>query len=91
LTYKVTKLTRKYNGFGYFRWVIQPTAWDNRITRPQLHQWRCWCWETWGYGAELSWSLDTGAPWAWDTEYDHKRIYLRDDAELAVFQLKWQR
>ena len=27
--------------------------------------------------------------WAWDTEHDNKRIYLKDDAELVLFQLKF--
>jgi hypothetical protein len=93
MTYKVTKLTRQYNGHGHFKWLIQPTAWNNQITQPQLVTWREWCWTTWGPARELLWSISetSDTVWAWDTEYDHKRIYLKTDVELTMFQLKWQK
>jgi hypothetical protein len=27
--------------------------------------------------------------WAWDTEHSNKRLYLKSDAELALFELKF--
>jgi hypothetical protein len=93
MIYKVTKLTKKWNGHGHFKHVIQPTIWNKLATKALLSEWREWCWNTWGPGRELAWAIeiDPNAVWAWDTEYDHRRIYLKTDAELTVFQLKWQK
>jgi len=91
MTYRVKQLTRQYNGYSHFKYLIQPTVFDQIVTRQQLVEWREWCWAMWGPGQELLWSV-TGTPdavWAWDTEHGHKRIYLKSDAELVLFQLKW--
>lgn len=91
MNYKVKRLTRQYNGFTHFKYLIQPTAPNVVITRQQLVEWREWCWTMWGPSRELLWAI-TGAPdavWSWDTEHGHRRIYLKSDAELVLFQLKW--
>lgn len=91
MTYKVKRLTRQYNGYGSFKYLIQPTLFNQNTTRQQLAKWREWCWETWGPSRELLWAMTEtpGVTWAWDTEHDNKRIYLKDDAELVLFQLKF--
>jgi hypothetical protein len=91
MTYKVKRLTRQYNGYTYFKYLIQPTIGGEINARNQLVEWRNWCWETWGPGRELLWSTASTpeAVWAWDTEHSNKRIYLKSDAELVLFQLKW--
>lgn len=89
--YTVKKLTRQYNGCTHFKYIIQPAERNILTTRNQLSEWREWCWSTWGSGRELLWSI-TGTPdavWAWDTEHNNKRIYLKSDAELVLFQLKF--
>jgi hypothetical protein len=91
MTYKVKRLTKQYNGYGHFKFLIQPTAFNIVTNRHHLAEWREWCWETWGPGRELLWSV-TGTPdavWSWDTEHGHYRIYLKSDAELVLFQLKF--
>jgi len=91
MSYKVKRLTRQYNGYGHFKYVVQPKAFDQIVNRQQVSEWREWCWTMWGPGRELSWSITgtPGAVWAWDTEHGNKRIYLKSDAELILFQLKW--
>lgn len=91
MNYKVKRLTRQYNGYGRFKYVIQPTACVTVEGQNRLCNWRNWCWETWGPGRELLWSTVStpDAVWAWDTEHSNKRIYLQSDAELVLFQLKW--
>ena len=89
--YKVKRLTRQYNGHTHFKYIVQPATSNLIATRQQLTEWREWCWATWGPGRELLWSI-TGAPdavWAWDTEHNNRRIYLKSDAELVLFELKF--
>ena len=90
-TYRVKQLTRQYNGHTHFKYIIQPTEKNILIARNQLAEWREWCWQTWGPGRELLWSI-TATPhavWSWDSEHDNKRIYLKSDAELVLFELKF--
>jgi hypothetical protein len=89
MTYTVKKLTKQYNGFGHFKYIIQPTACSDLVGKDRLSAWREWCWETWGAGRELEWALAKDSVWCWSTEFKHKRIYLKSDAELVLFQLKW--
>ena len=89
--YKVKRLTRQYNGHTHFKYVVQPAVFDLLATRQQLVEWREWCWNIWGPSRELLWSI-TGTPdavWAWDTEHNNSRIYLKSDAELVLFELKF--
>jgi hypothetical protein len=91
MTYKVKKITRQYNGYEHFKYLIQPKSFDRIANQQQISEWREWCWTTWGPSRELLWAI-TGIPgvaWAWDTDHDNKRIYLKSDAELTLFQLKW--
>jgi hypothetical protein len=91
MTYTVKKLTRQYNGYTHFKYIIQPDRCSETVARDLLSDWRVWCWSTWGASRELLWSItDTpGAVWAWDSEHGNKRIYLKSDTELVLFQLKF--
>lgn len=89
--YRVKQLTRQYNGFNHYKWLIECGVPDETQNRHELADWRDWCWQTWGPSRELLWAI-TRPPvpvWAWDTEFRHRRIYLKSDAELALFQLKF--
>ena len=89
--YKVKRLTRQYNGHAHFKYIVQPTEKNILIARNQLAEWREWCWQTWGPGRELLWSITAtpDAVWSWDTEHGNRRIYLKSDAELVLFELKF--
>jgi len=89
--YTVKKLTRQYNGYELFKYVVQPPTRNEITARQCLAEWREWAWSTWGSGRELLWSI-TGTPemvWSWDTEHGHKRLYLKSDAELVLFELRF--
>lgn len=89
--YKVKRLTRQYNGYDKFKYLVEPDGVNEIANRQQLAEWRNWCWATWGASRELLWAI-TGIPnaqWAWQTEFKHKRIYLKSDAELVLFELKF--
>lgn len=90
-SYIVKKLTRQYNGFNHYKWLIECAGCDEVLNRRNFADWRDWCWATWGASRELKWAI-TRPPvpvWAWDTEFRHKRLYFQSDAELTLFELKW--
>lgn len=90
-SYTVKRITRQYNGHGHYQWLVQCGVCDEIQNQQDLSAWREWCWQTWGASRELKWAI-TRPPvpvWAWDTEFRHKRLYLRSDAELTLFQLKF--
>ena len=90
--YTVKQLTRQYNGYDKFKYLVCQTETVNLVrTWEGYSEWREWCWATWGPGRELLWSITTtpDAVWAWDTEHGNRRIYLKTDAELVLFELKF--
>jgi hypothetical protein len=71
-------------------------------SRQLFNSWRAWCWESWGASKELEDWLDDviyrgeahelqshNEHWSWTNTMDQSRIYLRGDAELTLFLLKW--
>jgi len=91
MIYKVKKITGQYNGHGHFKYLIQPKIFHSIDNRNSIAEWREWCWATWGPSRELLWAIAStpDVVWSWDTDHDNKRIYLKSDAELLLFQLKW--
>jgi hypothetical protein len=80
--------------FKYFVSVTDP-GWEY-AKRAKMEQefleWQNWCWNTYGQGSERDWAyhLKDTIKWAWDTRKSHlPRLYLKGDAELMMFKLKW--
>ena len=101
-SYQVVRTDRRYNGHSSFKWIVMPkfdptntTNWHTQ-SRVQFQDWRNWCWTTWGPGMERDWATTiirsgqiADAQWAWDTEHKNKRLYLKGDAEMTLFELKF--
>jgi hypothetical protein len=89
--YRLTKLDRRYNGYGVYDYVVEP-GWVNiKRGRPATFiQWRAWAWETFGAGCELELvkDMETKPKWAWFTEFNHLRLYLTEES-LTLFKLRW--
>jgi hypothetical protein len=88
MKYKITRLDRRMNGHQFYKYHVSPVVQDYHECRADLIAVRNWCWTTYGPSAELGWTTDRNV-WCWDTEYTYKRIYLKSDAELALFTLKF--
>lgn len=88
MNYQITQLDRRHNGHLEYKYMVSPVFRDYHESRRMLTELRNWCWATYGPGAELVWSKKD-AKWAWDTEHGNRRIYLRSDAELTFFNLKY--
>ena len=89
---KVQKLDKRHSGNHYFKYyVVSTKIWAERYQ--ELQYWREWCWTTFGPAAELNTVLmmrnDRDWMWAWDTGHNNCRLYLKSDAELSWFSLKW--
>ena len=88
MDYKVTKLDRRHNGHTWYKYYITPNIYEYQESRQLLTDLRNWCWVTYGPSSELGWNKP-GSLWAWDTEHGNKRIYLKSDAEMTLFKLKY--
>jgi hypothetical protein len=76
--------------FDYYVMPEEKALWGNPL---KMHEWRVWCWENLGPGAERDIAVrlymnDTPLRWAWDTEHNNYRLYLKE-ADLTFFKLKW--
>ena len=88
MTYRVTRLDRRFTGSDKYKYYISPKSRTPfNITKPLFNDWRTWCWSQWGPASERDWCMNV--KWAWDTEHNHMRLYLYSDKELSMFHLKW--
>jgi hypothetical protein len=90
---KITKLDRRHSGKMAFDYYVSPTETDRWRNPMKIHEWRVWCWETFGPGSERDVAVRlhmNGRPlkWAWDTDNGNCRLYLTED-DLVIFKLKW--
>ncbi len=93
---RITKLDRRYSGNQFFSHMVEPQGCGTERYY-QFGPWRDWCWEVFGASSELGFVTvqpsDRGMvslkPWCWDTEYQHMRLYFRDEATLSSFLLQW--
>jgi hypothetical protein len=89
---RITKLDRRHNGNQAFTHYVNPAIrFPDNMSK--LHEWRVWCWENFGPGAERDVAIrlaiaNQPLKWAWDTEHGNCRLYL-NETELTFFKLKW--
>ena len=88
MNYKITKLDRRHNGRSWYKYSVSPNTIDHLRGGELLNAIRNWCWDTYGPSSEMGY-LTKDLAWAWDTEHGNKRIYLKGDAELTLFKLKF--
>ena len=93
--YAVTRLDRRYNGHIKFKYFISPISRDLIQGRRDFQALREWAWGCYGPGMELDWAcsmshVDKTEPiYSWCTEHGNRRLYLRGNKELTVFELKF--
>ena len=88
---KIVKLDNRYYGSDKFKYCLEfhhPYRDGNEFC-----QIREWCWATWGASRELkfvSLMTDTSnVKWAFMTEENRTRIYIKGDEELSWCKLRW--
>ena len=95
MKYTIIKLDRRYNGHHKFKYCVSTVVKDYHQSQRDFSEWRDWCWGTYGPSMERDWACGishvdkTNPTWAWDTERGNKRLYLKGDAELTLFELKF--
>ena len=93
--YTVTRLDKRYGGHTAFKYAISPISKEFIQRQQDFRSVRNWAWDTYGPSAERDWVLsqshidNTQPTWAWDTEHGNTRLYLKSDAELTLFELKF--
>jgi len=96
--FKIKKMDARYNGSGYFTHVIDYGGKYGTSLTFQQH--RVWFWESFGPSCEIEAFMRLGknnhsqpdcisGQWAWNTEFGNRKLYVRDDAMLAFFTLKF--
>lgn len=90
--YSVVKLDRRFTGRDFFVYSLDYRYGREKIDPFLAH--RNWFWETFGPSAEFNlWekvhsdSPNISCRWAWETNYDQRRIYVRDEETLSPFLL----
>jgi hypothetical protein len=90
---KIRKIDSRNELFGDFKWQI-------KMDVKSFLDVRDWCYTTWGPAVEYQWWNTFGKEkgcdnWSFDTfqlerfKIRTAKIYLKDDAELSMFHLKW--
>jgi hypothetical protein len=100
--YTIQRVDRRFNGYGYFKYIVTPVyrrgdyQWMHTTSRLMFDEWREWCRATFGTAMEREWACGLmyqnkipAQSWAWDTDRGDKRLYLRGDEELTIFELKF--
>jgi hypothetical protein len=105
MKFRVSKTDRRHTANHVFKYYAEPELGigrDNRIER--FKELREWCWEMFGPACERDFVVLRPVPnfttgetkmqsverWAWYSEFNNLRIYLRGDEEMTFFTLKWQ-
>jgi hypothetical protein len=88
MNYKITKLDKRHNGYNFYKYSISPNTFDKIKGAELLIEVRNWLWATYGPSAELGFTKRESI-WAWDTEFNNRRLYLQSDVELTMFRLKF--
>ena len=100
--YTIQRVDRRFNGHVYFKYIVMPThrrgdsTWRFTTSRITFYKWREWCCEVFGPAMEREWACGLmyqnkipAQSWAWDTGLGNKRLYLKGDEELTLFELRF--
>lgn len=93
LPYTIKKLDKRNVGYGRFQYIVEPTR-NGRAQRVNtFHEWRKWCWATFGAGIERAYVdldyVNEDWKWCWFTDEYSAKIYLKSDKEMNWFVLTW--
>ena len=93
---KLVKLDRRHTAHGIMTYYVDPVSnWaiGYNTKFEQFQRWRNWCWEVFGPGVErqfLNLNIDINR-WCWYSEYDHLRLYFKDDETASAFMFQWSK
>lgn len=100
--YKVKKVDKRHVGTGHFKYFVSSNSHLKIRVYYDFFTLREWCWTTFGPSKEIHiWLEDYKYPldqalilhhnpnWAWKEDDYNKRIYLKDDKALTLFNLRF--
>ncbi len=96
----IKKTDKRHTGYDEFGYVVdvQPPSLGRRTERIlDFLEIRQWCWETLGASCEREHWLELNAKkagtlnqrWCWHTDFGNFKIYIRTEADVNWFKLKW--
>jgi len=90
--YRPVELDRRHSGYTNWKYYIEPLVYTSSERFRQFHEWRKWCWETYGESMERD-RLDEekfhNYKWSWFVYNGIYRIYFKSEKELNWFKLRW--
>lgn len=94
MKYHITKLDRRHSGHWHFKYRVEFHRNPGINKQLIFCDVRNWCDDTYGHSCErdIVGNLPDPKPvWAWHSDFDSGRywIFLKDDTELSLFQLKF--
>jgi hypothetical protein len=89
---KLTKIDRRMNGYGKFKFLVKFTTYGQGLE--DFMAARTWCWDQWGPSCELVFYQSTqgiiyNPAWCWAVHEFDCKIYFTSDQEASWFILRW--
>lgn len=99
MSFICTKLDRRHSGFGIWTYSVKckPSI-SRELSLELFHNYRAWCWDTWGPSKELTAFSNVlelnnkncnNSHWCWLSDQFRRYIYLREDSDMSLFSLRW--
>lgn len=87
--YRVIKLDKRHTCYQYFKYYIEPFQGNPGERLVRYHEYRMWCWSTFGPSMEREFMVTDDFKWCWYTHHSIYRLYLQSEKELNWFKLTW--
>jgi len=90
--YRPIKLDGRHSGHEKWGYYIEPLIYSSGARYKMFHEWRKWCWNTYGESMERDHAAQEQLrdyKWCWFVYNGIYRIYLKSDKELNWFKIRW--
>ncbi len=87
--YRFVKLDKRHTCHQYFQYYIEPLGSHVGERLVRYHEYRQWCWATFGPSMEREFMVTDEFKWCWHTYNSILRLYLKSDKELNWFKMTW--
>ena len=87
--YRVIKLDKRHTCHEHFKYYVEPLHPVKGYNLILYHEFRQWCWATFGASMEREFIVTNEFKWCWYTHHNVLRIYFQTEKELNWFKITW--